>query len=572
VPNDFDLKETIKEKARQLGFVLAGVTTPEPPPHFSTFEHWLAQKRHGTMEYLATERSRMRRADPREILPGCQSILVLATPYHPPRPTGDREALREQGTGVRAEVAAYAWGKDYHDVLPGRMKELVQFIEEQVGGPVKNRWYTDTGPVLERDLAQRAGLGWIGKNTCLINPKHGSYFLLSEILLDLPLEPDLPMVTDHCGTCARCIEACPTDCILPDRTINATRCISYLTIELKDEVPPELRDKIGNWVFGCDICQVVCPWNRFAGEGDPAFGQSSPVHSLTEELSISAQEFNQRFKGTPIKRAKRRGYLRNVAVALGNTGDLQALPVLQKALNDAEPLVREHTEWAIEKINQRVGRAVQIGQRIYMKNHKGSPLLIATNNKGKIKELHDLLKDTGIELVTPAQIHLDLDVTEDGNTYAENAIKKAVAFAQASGFVSLADDSGLEVDALDGAPGLYSARYGSTNGQKLSDAGRRAFLIQNLQDKPRPWIGRFHATIAIALPNGETHLAEGFCEGEIIPDERGTGGFGYDPIFLLSEQGKTMAELSIEEKNRLSHRARAVMNVKGILNQIIKSN
>jgi XTP/dITP diphosphohydrolase len=195
-------------------------------------------------------------------------------------------------------------------------------------------------------------------------------------------------------------------------------------------------------------------------------------------------------------------------------------------------------------------------------------LLIATNNNGKIKELQDLLKDTGIEVVTPAQIGLDLDVIEDGATYAENAAKKAVAFAQASRLVSLADDSGLEVDVLDGAPGLYSARYGSTNGEKLSDAERRAFLIKNLHGKPRPWIARFHATIAVAVPGGETHLAEGFCEGEIIPEERGTGGFGYDPIFLLSELGKTMAELSMDEKNRLSHRARAVKKAKGILRKI----
>ena len=206
-----------------------------------------------------------------------------------------------------------------------------------------------------------------------------------------------------------------------------------------------------------------------------------------------------------------------------------------------------------------------------MNNPKGSPLLIATKNKGKIKELQDLLKDTRIELLIPAQINLDLDVVEDGQTYAENAAKKALAFAQASGLISLADDSGLEVDALDGAPGLYSARYGSTNGQKLSDAERRAILIHNLQGKPRPWTARFHATIAVAVPNGNLHLAEGFCEGEIIPEERGTGGFGYDPIFLLSELGKTMAELSMEEKNRLSHRARAVMNTKPILNQIFKS-
>jgi len=192
-------------------------------------------------------------------------------------------------------------------------------------------------------------------------------------------------------------------------------------------------------------------------------------------------------------------------------------------------------------------------------------LLIATKNQGKIKELHELLDDMGIKLVTPSQIGLDLDVIEDGLTYAENAAKKAIAFAHASGLVSLADDSGLEVDALDGAPGLYSARYGSTNGEKLSDAERRNYLLGKLQGKSQPWTARFHATIAIAIPNGDVQLAEGICPGEIIPEERGSGGFGYDPIFLLPELGKTMAELSTDKKNRLSHRARAVMNAKGII-------
>jgi len=350
-------KQAIKDKARQLGFVLAGVTTPEPPPNYSTFENWLAQGHHGKMNYLAEERSRTRRANPCEILPECKSILVLAAPYNAPFPAGGGQEVREKS---EARIASYAWGNDYHDVLPARMKELVQFIEEQVGEPVKNRCYTDTGPILERDLAQRAGIGWIGKNTCLINPKQGSYFLLSEILLDLALEPDPPFITDHCGTCTRCIEACPTDCILPDRTIDAARCISYLTIELKDDIPPQLREKVGSWVFGCDVCQMVCPWNRFAAEGDSSFGdnpssalRAGPLHSLTEELVISTQEFNQRFKRSPIKRAKRRGYLRNVAVALGNTGNMLALPVLQNALNDEEPMVRQHAQWAIEEINKR---------------------------------------------------------------------------------------------------------------------------------------------------------------------------------------------------------------------------
>ena len=211
-------------------------------------------------------------------------------------------------------------------------------------------------------------------------------------------------------------------------------------------------------------------------------------------------------------------------------------------------------------------------------------LLIATNNQGKVKELHELLQGMDIDLVTPSQIGLDLDVIEDGLTYAENATKKAVAFAQASNLISLADDSGLEVDALDGAPGLYSARYGSTNGEKLSDADRRKYLLSKLQDQPRPWTARFHATIAIAIPKlwsptdllsdmqeQSLHLFVGICEGEIIPTERGTGGFGYDPIFLLPELGRTMSELSMDEKNRLSHRAKAVMNAKGILEMLFTS-
>lgn len=193
-------------------------------------------------------------------------------------------------------------------------------------------------------------------------------------------------------------------------------------------------------------------------------------------------------------------------------------------------------------------------------------LLIATNNQGKIEELKELLKDAGIEFVTPAQIDLQLDVVEDGSTYAENAGKKAIAFAQASGLISLADDSGLEVDALDGAPGLYSARYSPKPGAKDND--RRDFLLQNLTDKPHPWTAHFHATIAIAKPTGEMEFAEGNCFGEIIPEERGTGGFGYDPIFYIPELGQTMAELSMEEKNRRSHRALAVMAAIPILQKL----
>ncbi|MBI3738943.1 MAG: tRNA epoxyqueuosine(34) reductase QueG, partial [Chloroflexi bacterium] len=231
-----------------------------------------------------------------------------------------------------------------------------------VGHPVANRWYTDTGPILERDLAQRAGLGWIGKNTCLINPHLGSYFLLAEIFLDLELEPDPPFVTDQCGTCTRCIEACPTDCILDDRTIDAGRCISYLTIELKDDIPAELRPLMDDWVFGCDVCQMVCPWNRFAApQGDPSFHPHKNVRqpNLIQELELLPKDFNRKFKDSPVKRAKRRGYLRNVAVALGNKGTVQDIPALEKAVQDHEPMVREHAAWAIQQIEQREKQSSQ---------------------------------------------------------------------------------------------------------------------------------------------------------------------------------------------------------------------
>jgi epoxyqueuosine reductase len=344
------LKQAILQEARRLGFVLAGVTTPDAPTHLDVYEGWIDAGRQAGMAYLADERARARRADPRLILPECRSILVMAVPYADPKTA---EAC--EGLDLRGRVAAYAWGEDYHVSLPARMQALVKFIEDQAGGPVANRYYTDTGPLLERDLAQRAGLGWIGKNSCLIHPHHGSYFLLAEILLGIELEPDAP-VTDHCGTCTRCIEACPTGCIRPDRTLDAGHCISYLTIENKGEIPPELAAKLGDWVFGCDVCQMVCPWNRFAApQGDPAFAPREGVArpELITGLSLTPQEFNRKFKDSPVQRARRRGYQRNVAVALGNTGGPETLPALERAANDDEPLVREHARRAIQSIQER---------------------------------------------------------------------------------------------------------------------------------------------------------------------------------------------------------------------------
>lgn len=342
------LTALIKQEARSLGFELVGVTSPQPPAHLDVYQGWLAAGRHGEMGYLATERSRQRRADPQTILPDCRSILVLGIPYNQPL------APATADNPPHGRVAAYAWGDDYHAVLKPRIKALVDFIETQVGQTVTNRWYTDTGPILERELAQRAGLGWIGKNTMLINPRRGSYFLLAEILLGIELEFDAPVSVDHCGTCMRCIEACPTNCILPDRTLDASRCISYLTIELKGPIPVDLRPQLGEWVFGCDICQQVCPWNeQFAAEeGDAAFAPRPDVRAvdLQTDLALSSEQFNRKFKGSPLKRTKRRGYLRNLAVALGNARQPASAPALAQALQDDEAHVRGHAAWALGQV------------------------------------------------------------------------------------------------------------------------------------------------------------------------------------------------------------------------------
>lgn len=351
------LKYEIAEEARRLGFSLFGVLEPNTPQHYEIYESWVAQGKHGEMGYLETERALTFRKDPKLILAECQSILVLGWPHAPPSLSA--QEMETDRRDPRGRIAAYAWNEDYHDVIPNRLKELVGFIENRIGSTVPNRWYTDTGPILERDLAQQAGLGWIGKNTCLINPQQGSFFLLAEVFLGIQIEPDIPFSADRCGTCTRCIEACPMDCIQADRTIDASRCISYLTIELKGAIARDLRSQLGDWIFGCDICQQVCPWNqRFAQQDrsdrkDIAFEQPF----LIPELALTPQEFNCRFKGSPVKRAKRRGYLRNIAVVLGNSGSASAIPQLKKTLNeDIEPLVRGHAAWALGRINDEQAR------------------------------------------------------------------------------------------------------------------------------------------------------------------------------------------------------------------------
>lgn len=333
------LEEKLKAEANRLGFSLSGITSPSRPPHLDTYHDWLAGGYHAEMKYLATERARLCREDLRHLMPEVQSILVVAWPY-PPVPT--------IVDPHRGSIAAYALNQDYHEVIPQRLEALAHWLQQETGQTTLARWYTDTGPILERDLAQQAGLGWIGKNTCLIHPQQGSYFFLAELLLNIALQPDEPFSADRCGTCQRCIQACPTGCIQPNRTLDARRCVSYLTIENKGAIPRELRSHVGNHLFGCDICQQVCPWNhQLLAEAQKTVG----VIDLIQEIQISAQEFNHRFRGSPISRAKRRGYLRNIAVTMGNSRDTGYLPVLRKTLlEETEPLVRAHAAWAMGQI------------------------------------------------------------------------------------------------------------------------------------------------------------------------------------------------------------------------------
>jgi epoxyqueuosine reductase len=253
-PSPGDLTHQLKAEAYALGFELVGVTTPDPPAHMDVYSKWIASGRHGEMSYLESSTAMGRRQDPLSILPECKSILVVGINYQPEE---------NPNTQTRnGKVATYALGDDYHMVIESKLRKLIGSFQSRIESPISYRIYTDTGPILERDFAQRAGLGWIGKNTCLINPKLGSYFLLGEALLSIQLEPDPPFDLDRCGSCSRCIDSCPTSCILPDRTIDSRRCISYLTIEKRGTIPEEYRDAIGDWLYGCDICQEVCPWNH----------------------------------------------------------------------------------------------------------------------------------------------------------------------------------------------------------------------------------------------------------------------------------------------------------------------
>jgi epoxyqueuosine reductase len=333
------LTERLKAQAFGLGFDLAGVARLGEPATREAFDAWLAAGHHGSMAYLDGAGAELRR-DARRPHPGATHALVVAMNYGGREPSGP--------------VARYARGDDYHEVLRAKLRELHRWLEQEVGHTVNARPYVDSGPLLERDLAQRAGLGWFGKNTMLINPQLGSFFFLASLVVDVELSVDAPFEADRCGRCTRCMQACPTQAFVAPRVLDATRCISYLTIEHRGEIPTGLRAAMGELLYGCDVCQEVCPWNhRFSRPVTelalkPRESFESP--SLEAWMGMSVEQWQAFSKGSAIKRAKRPGFLRNVAVALGNKGDPASVPALAAALSDEEPLVRSHAAWALGRI------------------------------------------------------------------------------------------------------------------------------------------------------------------------------------------------------------------------------
>ena len=361
------MKAAIRQRARDLGFDDCRVTSADPPDSAPQFEQWLARREHGEMEYLA--RNAQKRMAPQRVLSEARSILTLAVSYaeaadqrpqlpitnHAPvAPKSDEGGARITNHGL---VSRYARYEDYHKIIGQRLKSLAEFLNQLGGADIRSLWYVDTGPLLERDLAQRAGLGFIGKHTNLISRRLGNWIFLAEIITTLELDPDEPE-KNRCGTCTRCVAACPTAAIKAPFQLDARLCISYLTIELKGSIPVELRPAIGNRIYGCDDCLAACPWNRFAREGQMMKAHARPhlaAPDLVELLSLDEAGFNHRFASTPMLRTKRRGLLRNVCVALGNTADMTALPALQRAATDPEPLIAEHAKWAMEQIHARHG-------------------------------------------------------------------------------------------------------------------------------------------------------------------------------------------------------------------------
>ena len=373
-----ELRDRIRERARALGFDRVRFTTPAASGHMDFYRRWIEEGAHGEMGYLAREDSIARRGDLRLTMADVRSVVLVTHNYYQPDPPGLTEDEE------RAVVARYARGDDYHDVIKRRLVKLLAEVERDAGRRVAGRAYVDTGPILERELASRAGLGWLGKNTMLIHPESGSYFFLGILLLDLELPEDEPFAEDRCGTCRSCLDACPTGALRGRDArgapvMDARRCISYLTIEHRGPIPRELRAPIGNRIYGCDICQEVCPWNvKFqTPASEPAYRARPELDGpllveLAERLlAMDDAAFSRAFRGSPIKRAKRNGLLRNVCVGLGNLGGEDAVAMLIRALQDRAPLVRGHAAWGLGRIPESTEASAALSARMEVEDDAG---------------------------------------------------------------------------------------------------------------------------------------------------------------------------------------------------------
>ena len=349
-----ELTIAVKVAAKNAGFDLVGITPATSPPGFARFTEWLNQGFAGEMQYLPRRAGAY--AHPEHLMPGVSSVIMLAINYHTGASLSSlAESSLAEVSSETARVARYAQGTlDYHDLLRAKLKQLATTLHELQPG-CHTRGVVDTAPLLERDFARLAGLGWFGKNTMLINKRAGSWLLLAAMLTDLELEADPIHETAHCGTCTRCLDVCPTDAFVAPYVLDARRCISYLTIELRQPIPLELREGIGDWLFGCDLCQDVCPWNRKAPLTlEPTFQPQQDLHpaSALKILKLSEAEFITRYKSTPLARPGWEGLRRNAAIVLGNSGDSALIPELEASLDDASPLVREALEWAITQLGK----------------------------------------------------------------------------------------------------------------------------------------------------------------------------------------------------------------------------
>lgn len=324
-------KQFIKARALSLGFCLCGITDNAPLAEYSRYENWIQSGQNAEMSYLATPRHRLPRQDPTQLVPWVNSIIVLAWPYR---------LNRAAETTPSGQIAGYVGSLDYHLLMQQKAQALIDCLREATSVPFQAQVFSDSSPILERELAVRAGLGWIGRNSCLISPEFGSAFVLAEVFLDLPLQADEPFSRDLCGTCSRCRQACPTACIAENRTLEAGRCISTLTIENKGVMPQALEKNVGSHIFGCDICQAVCPWNRKILAQEESLAQMSPEEMIAE-LKLSDTEFKLRYQDSPILRAKRRGWVRNLCTVLTNLNYEPAYEPLSHVLaTDPEPICR----------------------------------------------------------------------------------------------------------------------------------------------------------------------------------------------------------------------------------------